>query len=200
MGVIRGSEQTLDTEAGYLDQKAYKELSTRTQSTFPRQREQIYRLFEAYLKRKRELRADDPADRFASSLFSAFFQRTELLPGLHRTHALLKGMQEGYEPKVDFLYVDEAQDNLLIDARLLRSLCHNPRGMFWAGDTAQTISTGSSFRFDDLKAVLYRIEVCSCPVVFYVRELSGHSRYRKRTQLLKQAPDHQFIRTRSSLP
>jgi hypothetical protein len=75
-------------------------------------------------------------------------------------------------------YVDEAQDNLLIDAFgkwlpnpsimnipfdlsvvVLRRLCRNPDGLFWAGDTAQTISAGSSFRFDDLKAFLYRVEV-----------------------------------------
>ena len=30
--------------------------------------------------------------------------------------------------------------------------------MFWAGDTAQTISVGSAFRFNDLKAFLYRVE------------------------------------------
>ena len=72
--------------------------------------------------------------------------------------------------------VDEAQDNLLTDALsmsifgvqvrtrsslvpVLRSLCHNPDGLFWAGDTAQTISVGSAFRFNDLKSFLYRIEV-----------------------------------------
>ena len=38
-------------------------------------------------------------------------------------------------------------------------MCHNPDGLFWAGDTAQTISAGSSFRFNDLKAFLYRVEV-----------------------------------------
>ena len=68
------------------------------------------------------------------------------------------------------------QDNLLIDAmsmskccltlycltsalQVLRALCKNPQGLFWAGDTAQTISVGSSFRFDDLKAFLFRMEV-----------------------------------------
>lgn len=42
---------------------------------------------------------------------------------------------------------------------VLRSICHNPNGLFWAGDTAQTISVGSSFRFEDLKAFLFRVEV-----------------------------------------
>jgi hypothetical protein len=41
---------------------------------------------------------------------------------------------------------------------VLRAICCNPDGQFWAGDTAQTISVGSSFRFDDLKAFLHRIE------------------------------------------
>ena len=42
---------------------------------------------------------------------------------------------------------------------VLRYLVRNPDGLFWAGDTAQTISVGSSFRFNDLKAFLYRLEV-----------------------------------------
>ena len=41
---------------------------------------------------------------------------------------------------------------------VLRAICRNPDGQFWAGDTAQTISVGSSFRFDDLKAFLHRNE------------------------------------------
>jgi hypothetical protein len=42
---------------------------------------------------------------------------------------------------------------------VLKSLVRNPDGLFWAGDTAQTISVGSSFQFNDLKAFLYRLEV-----------------------------------------
>ena len=43
-------------------------------------------------------------------------------------------------------------------APVLRLICLNPEGLFWAGDTAQTISVGSSFRFNDLKAFLHRVE------------------------------------------
>ncbi|EDR08129.1 uncharacterized protein LACBIDRAFT_294434 [Laccaria bicolor S238N-H82] len=81
-----------------------------------------------------------------------------------------KGLSQYGVPgrKLDRLYVDEAQDNLLVDAlqssqpqqstTVLRSLCRNPNGLFWAGDTAQAISIGSSFRINDLKAFLYRVE------------------------------------------
>lgn len=75
-------------------------------------------------------------------------------------------------------YVDECQDLFLIDtlgtfiftmflrllcgidrSLVLRIICQNRSGLFWAGDTAQTISLGSAFRFDDLTAFHYRIEV-----------------------------------------
>ncbi|KAH9919767.1 uncharacterized protein BXZ73DRAFT_104875 [Epithele typhae] len=139
MGVIKGSELALDKPDGYLDEDTYLKLSHRTQGTFANQRECIYRLFAAYVKRKKERGDYDAAD---------------------RTHALINAMRTHGVPglPINFIYVDEAQDNLLIDALILRKLCRNPHGLFWAGDTAQTISVGSAFRFDDLKAFLYRYE------------------------------------------
>ncbi|KAI0770957.1 hypothetical protein BD413DRAFT_613484 [Trametes elegans] len=139
MGVIKGLEQSLDYPEGYLDKETYRQLSHRTQPTFASQRENVYRLFQAYLKRKKERGDYDAAD---------------------RTHALINCLKTMGVPgeEIDFMYVDEAQDNLLIDAVVLRTLCRNPHGMFWAGDTAQTISVGSAFRFNDLKAFLYRYE------------------------------------------
>ncbi|KAL7285962.1 hypothetical protein ACG7TL_001077 [Trametes sanguinea] len=144
MGVIKGSELALRQPGGYLNREMYCNLSHRTQATFASQRDNIYRLFEVYLKRKKQRGDYDAAD---------------------RTHALIKCLKTMGVPgqELDFLYVDEAQDNLLIDALVLRRLCRNPHGLFWAGDTAQTISIGSAFRFDDLKAFLYRYEESAAP-------------------------------------
>ncbi|PIL29959.1 hypothetical protein GSI_07870 [Ganoderma sinense ZZ0214-1] len=139
MGVIKGSELALGRQEGYLTEEAYNGLSHRTQGTFSNQREVVYKLFETYVKRKK-MRGDyDAAD---------------------RTHSLVNALRSNGVPgeEMDFIYVDEAQDNLLIDALVLRTLCRNPHGMFWPGDTAQTISVGSAFRFNDLKAFLYRVE------------------------------------------
>jgi hypothetical protein len=41
----------------------------------------------------------------------------------------------------------------------MRALCRDKDGLFFAGDTAQTISVGSSFSFNELKAFQYRLEV-----------------------------------------
>ncbi|PCH33049.1 hypothetical protein WOLCODRAFT_159800 [Wolfiporia cocos MD-104 SS10] len=142
MGVIKGSEDTLHNTSGYLDEKTYISLSYRTQPTFADQRDTIYQLFKAYLKKKKERGEHDVAD---------------------RTHAILKDLRNPEKgvpgQPIDFLYIDEAQDNRLIDVLVLRMICANATsGLFIAGDTAQTISYGSAFRFNDLKAFLYRIE------------------------------------------
>ncbi|KAG7086906.1 hypothetical protein E1B28_002824 [Marasmius oreades] len=141
MGVIKGSEEACRSEDRYLSRDAYEHLSIRMQATFATQRSRVYELFEQYLRQKRLNGDFDSAD---------------------RTHKLLAAFKNGTPPalgqRFDYLCVDEVQDNLLIDTLLMRLLCRNPTGLFWAGDTAQTISVGSSFRFNDLKSFLYRLE------------------------------------------
>ncbi|KAI0079050.1 hypothetical protein K474DRAFT_1770489 [Panus rudis PR-1116 ss-1] len=156
MGVIRGSERTLSLGGKDLDRSSYMSLGERTHSTFSDIRERIYALYQAYMRIKSQRGDLDPAD---------------------RTHAIIRELKEKGVPgdiKVDFLYVDEVQDNLLIDTSILRMLCRNPNGLFWAGDTAQTISAGSVFRFNDLKAYMHEYEksgqyakiTCPEPVTF----------------------------------
>ncbi|TFK51884.1 hypothetical protein OE88DRAFT_1483274 [Heliocybe sulcata] len=140
MGVIKGSEQSLKFQSCCLDREAYNAVSHRSQSTFASQRDLIYSIFENYQSLRSQRRELDNVD---------------------RTHDLIVKLateSRAIGEKFDFLYVDEVQDNNLIDAHLLRSLCKNPNGLFWAGDTAQTISVGSSFKFNDLKAFLHRLE------------------------------------------
>lgn len=73
MGVIKGSEQTLDRPDGYLDRAAYENLSHRSQATFSNQRDHIYTLFMAYLKRKRTRGDYDAADRSDAKRFVFLF-------------------------------------------------------------------------------------------------------------------------------
>ncbi|KIM51664.1 hypothetical protein SCLCIDRAFT_33253 [Scleroderma citrinum Foug A] len=137
-GVIKGSEMAFHLN-GFLDKETYTKLSSRAYPVFAHQRDELYSLFNLYRKLKHECGHYDPADRA--------YMIVKTLLG-----SSLRG------GPVDYLYVDEAQDNLIIDALLLRILCRKPDGLFWAGDTAQTISAGCSFRFADLKAFIHRIE------------------------------------------
>lgn len=142
IGVIKGGEGVLDPHEPYLDRQSYMNLSHRTNSTFYPQRALIYELFGLFLRRKRLAGHYDPADRTRNILKALTTENKTRFP----------------YGTVDYLYIDEAQDNLMIEALLLRLLCRNPNGLFIAGDTAQTISEGSSFRFDDLKSMLFKAE------------------------------------------
>ncbi|KAG1738617.1 uncharacterized protein EDB91DRAFT_1249139 [Suillus paluster] len=139
IGIIKGSEQALSCPDGVLDRSSYLRISRRSNPISANHMDSVYDIFEIYKKFKKYKYHLDVAD---------------------RTHAILKVLGDRRFPgrQIDYLYVDEAQDNLLIDALVLRRLCRNPDGLFWAADTAQAISAGSSFRFDDLKAFIYRVE------------------------------------------
>ncbi|CAE6480843.1 unnamed protein product [Rhizoctonia solani] len=137
LGIIEGSEAALSSKSGALSRDEYSSLSHK-KSSFASQRGRVYDLYEAYRKRKRQLGGYDAAERSHALVLAT----NERVPGF----------------KFDCLYIDEAQDNLLIDMKLLHNLSNNPHGIFVAGDTAQTISAGSSFRFEDLKAFLWRLE------------------------------------------
>ncbi|KAG8815978.1 hypothetical protein FRC17_000507, partial [Serendipita sp. 399] len=145
-GVLRGSEHSLECQNGAISREVYESnlISFRKQATFATHRSRLYDLFESYMKRKAERREYDAAD---------------------RTHNLLRAMRDfRIDAPFDYIYVDEVQDNLVIDTKLVRMLCRNPHGLFWAGDTAQQI-TSTAFRFSDLKAFLHRIEETDPAVV-----------------------------------
>ena len=63
MGVIKGSEDAIGTKLRCLSQEAYKLLSVRSQGTFSHRRDDIYNLFTAYTKLKRQRQDYDAADR-----------------------------------------------------------------------------------------------------------------------------------------
>ncbi|KAG8924004.1 hypothetical protein FRC02_010695 [Tulasnella sp. 418] len=136
MGVIKGSEVSLLGPNGYMTRETY--IKTRSRAISVDMKQRVWALFESYLKQKKRLRRADYADRTYS-----------LLGAIRREGRLVDS--------VDFLYVDEVQDNVMLDVELLRKLCISPNGLFWAGDSAQTIATGSSFRFAELKSHLHSV-------------------------------------------
>lgn len=64
IGVIKGSEESIKTEKGFLDRDTYINLSDRSRATFATRREEMYSIFQAYNKRKQECREWDAADRY----------------------------------------------------------------------------------------------------------------------------------------
>ena len=79
MGVIKGTEQTLDGDSGFLDRSSYEALSVRTHPTFASNRRQVYDMFDAYL-RLRPHRTYDTADK--SDYFLSLVQLRQMLTSI----------------------------------------------------------------------------------------------------------------------
>ncbi|PKC03033.1 hypothetical protein RhiirA5_260099, partial [Rhizophagus irregularis] len=108
-------------------------------------RDEIYDLFERYEKMKRWNGDYDSADRTLAISHAA---ETRMLGG----------------PHIHEVYIDECQDNQIIDFALILKLFNHADSIFMAGDIAQCIARGSSFRFQDLRALMHQWELDRNPM------------------------------------
>ncbi|KAJ1305411.1 hypothetical protein OPQ81_000423 [Rhizoctonia solani] len=129
LGVIKGYGHDL-TEGEYLG------LSIKKSPLLVNIRREVYAIYKAYRERCITRGEADSADRVRKILSA-------------------RGDGINIGSGVDYLFVDEVQDQLMADIYLLHTLCSNVHGGYWCGDTAQTINVGSSFRIRDLKSYLY---------------------------------------------
>ncbi|KAG8786082.1 hypothetical protein FRC12_016941 [Ceratobasidium sp. 428] len=139
VGVIKGSSDTLQSADGYLSLEQYTEkLPRRVLDQLPKQtRKVIYAIFEQYRRLKSQEYEWDHADRQVTKEILKYFSPNQP------------------QHMINYLYVDEVQDNLMLDIHLLRRLCPNIQGTYWGGDTAQTVVAGSAFRIKDLTAFVH---------------------------------------------
>ncbi|KAG8755796.1 hypothetical protein FRC11_005787, partial [Ceratobasidium sp. 423] len=143
VGVIKGYSEVLGCTNGYLSLGQYLGGAAHKVSAYIDEstKNRIYSVFRKYEEIK-SLRSEwDHAD---------------------RSHYILEGFREKESHvslsevyKIDYLYVDEVQDNLMTDIRMLRRLCGSVHNTYWGGDTAQTVVAGSAFRIKDLGSYIY---------------------------------------------
>ncbi|KAK7486004.1 hypothetical protein BaRGS_00022756 [Batillaria attramentaria] len=137
MSFIKGSFEALETTLGYLSREEYERIGRKRAPSFTGNRDDVYRLFELYNTYKKGHRLYDEAD-----LLFNIYQR-------------LKAAEPRLQWELHEIYVDETQDFTQAELSLLVKLADNPNHMFLAGDTAQCIMQGVSFRFEDLKTLFY---------------------------------------------
>lgn len=141
MGVIKGSLSSRETLKP-LSRQAYLELSSRVAPTFTLETEKsrMYDLFEKYQALKLHRLEMDGVDRV-----------TKLIKAVRDNQRL----RDYLGAKFSEIYIDEVQDLRCLDIELLLSILKEGRAFHFAGDTAQTISQDSHFRFQDIKALFY---------------------------------------------
>ncbi|KAH7444504.1 hypothetical protein KP509_02G080200 [Ceratopteris richardii] len=135
---IKGSIQAMKAKEGYLSKQFYVFSSRKGQSLNQREREVIYELFLKYEEMKARNNSYDMSD----------YVR-------HIYQQLVLGKYRG--DQMDFLYVDEVQDFTTAQIALFSFICRDHKvGYMFAGDTAQTITQGVNFRFQEAKSLFYQ--------------------------------------------
>ncbi|GBC01906.1 hypothetical protein RclHR1_04380007 [Rhizophagus clarus] len=133
--VIKGT----DPDVNYLSREDYRTISIKKFPVFRYNRDEIYDLFERYEKMKARERDYDSVDLTLAILRAA---KMKALGG----------------PHIHEVYVDECQDNQIVDLALILKLFDRVDNVFMAGDIAQCIARGSSFRFQNLSTLIYKWE------------------------------------------
>ena len=141
MGVIKGSASSRESLEP-LPREEYLTRSSRLAPTFTleAERSRVYEVFKMYEKLKLESGGVDYVDRVV-----------KLIRAVRRDSSLKQILQVTF----DEVYIDEIQDQRCLDIELLLSFLRDGRGFHFAGDTAQSISQDSTFRFADIKALFY---------------------------------------------
>ncbi|CAG8520792.1 11613_t:CDS:10, partial [Gigaspora margarita] len=168
--VIKGT----NIEVNYLSREDYRAISTKKYPMFCYDRDNIYDLFLRYENMKSRNGDYDSVDRTLAILRYA------------KKHAL-------GGPLIHEVYIDECQDNQIVDIALILKLFDRADGIFLAGDIAQCIERGSSFRFQNVRSLLYLWEL-KRPLTNYNRrgiikpkQFEMKINYRSHNEILKLA-------------
>ena len=132
---IKGSVEALHSEKGCITLEEYQTIGNKRAPSFTADRETIYELFLAYERIKHTLGMFDEAD-----VVHQIYRRL-----VHHVPAWF----------IHEIYVDETQDFTQAELSVIIRSCRNPNGLFFTGDTAQSIMRGIAFRFSDLRSLFH---------------------------------------------
>ena len=174
---IKGSSAALDAEGGRLSREEYcEQVGRKMAPQFEKVsaadgvsgtaadggRGAVYDFFLKYEAWKAALRAYDVMDA-AHHVYSAL-RRTGGYAGptidevraplICREHQIARFVHALFASQI---YVDEVQDFTQAELRLFLEVCADKNGLFFTGDTCQTIARGVGFRFEELTSLFHHL-------------------------------------------
>eukprot|EP00741_Cyanophora_paradoxa_P013250 tig00000178_g12798.t2 len=154
LSLIQGSVESLGREQGYLERDAYLALGRNRSRLDEEQRRAIHELHGAYRDAKRR---------------RGLYDVTDLVHHLYREVSA-----RGYAgPPIHEIIVDEVQDFTQAELALAAAVSGDAGGLFFCGDTCQTIARGVSFRFCDLRSLFHsEVNVAGAPAAAARRALA----------------------------
>ena len=140
---IKGSREAIESETGFLTREEYIDMGKKAAPHFSGKREEVYDVFESY----RFYVQNHPSE----NLFDECDFIHHLFQKLPKDAKELKWAWHS-------IYIDEVQDFTQGELWLMLHNCRDPNGLFFTGDTAQSIMSGIAFRFEDLRTLFYHMK------------------------------------------
>ena len=117
------------------------------------ERNEIYDMYQKYERmRKRAVQGE----KGISWYYDIMDALQEIIPRLKKFKASSADEQNKVVP-IFTSYVDEIQDFTQVETAIIINFCKDPNRVVLAGDTAQNICSGISFRFEDIKSMFYKL-------------------------------------------
>lgn len=132
---IKGSMEALQ-RCRPLDVEEYEKVGKKLAPNYAEERKVIYDLFTAY-------------NQFRQNCTARLFDECDLILNLYKRLVTTKD----FSCPPHRFYIDEVQDFTQAELLLILACCQDPNGLFFTGDTAQSIMQGVSFRFKDLRSM-----------------------------------------------
>jgi hypothetical protein len=147
---IKGTWKALTSDEGHLTEEQYISLGKKQAPDFAGtdQRKQIYTLFKKYKERLQGQRYNkgcrDECDR-VRDLYLKLRQKI---------------VKTKFRGEAEEIYIDEVQDFTEAEIAVITMSCSRSGSMFLTGDTAQAVTKGISFRFEDIRQLLREMPYC----------------------------------------
>jgi len=142
--LIKGSIEAV-THGRPLTRTEYFALGAKYCRLNPEQRSEAYSVYEKYASWLESNNYYDSCDRTVDLL--------------NRIRRMSIEERVNNNIRFDIIYVDECQDFTSSDFALFWMLCQGGGNLFLAGDTAQSVEQGISFRFEEVKRVFFEMNM-----------------------------------------
>jgi hypothetical protein len=119
------------------------------------ERHDIYDMYEKYESMRKQA-VQDVGETTISWYYDIMDALQEIIPRLKQFKASSLDEQNKIVP-IFTSYVDEIQDFTQVETAIIINFCKDPNRLVLAGDTAQNICSGVSFRFEDIKSIFYNL-------------------------------------------
>ena len=140
---IKGSQEAMESQEGFLSRQKYIDVGKKAAPNFAGNRDIVYNVFKEY----RLYVQNHPLQNL--------FDECDLV---YHVFGRLPKQRERLQWVLHTVYIDEVQDFTQGELWLILHNCQDPNGFFLAGDTAQSIMSGISFRFEDVKTLFHHLQ------------------------------------------